>query len=108
MHLSSALALATLLSLSACKDSVASAAGTAQSSQSVSDDLRITQEIQQRIAEKGELSEDARKIEVTTENGFVTLRGKVASVVERNTVETIATTVAGVTRVDNRLEVKPD
>ncbi|MEO6709194.1 MAG: BON domain-containing protein [Planctomycetota bacterium] len=107
MKLSSALAFASLLSLAACNDSVANAAGTVQASPAVSDDVRITHEIQQRIAEKGELSEAARKIEVNTENGFVTLRGKVASVVERGIVETIATTVAGVTRVDNRLEVKP-
>ena len=50
----------------------------------------------------------ARRIKVETQQGVVTLRGKVGSADERTTAEHIAKDVGGVSSVRNTLEVVPD
>lgn len=50
----------------------------------------------------------ARRIKVETENGVVTLRGKVASGDERSAAEEITKGVAGVKSVRNTLEIVPE
>jgi osmotically-inducible protein OsmY len=50
----------------------------------------------------------ARRIKVETQQGVVTLRGKVASADERNAAEQIARGIGGVSAVRNTLEVVPE
>lgn len=117
------LALGAALALSACNKENSNAADntsrnqtdrtaqptappTPMDQQNDATDLRITQEIRTAIVDKSELSMNAHNVKVITENGVVTLRGPVDSAAERDTIESIAVAVAGVTRVDNQLEVK--
>ncbi|MEO6709462.1 MAG: BON domain-containing protein, partial [Planctomycetota bacterium] len=115
-----ALALTAALALSACnKDSSAadntgrnaadqkSNATTPMDQKNNDTDLRITAEIRKALVDKSELSVNAHNVKVITEHAVVTLRGPVDSTSERDSVESIAAGVAGVTRVDNQLEVKP-
>jgi len=69
-------------------------------------DLKITQEIRQAIMANGSLSFTAKNVKVITQGGKVTLRGPVKSDQERSDIEAAARKVAGVTEVDNQLEVK--
>ena len=71
-------------------------------------DLKITQEIRQAVvADKG-LSMNAHNVKIITENGVVTLRGPVKSSAEKATIGAKAEHVAGVTRVDNQIEIASD
>ena len=68
-------------------------------------DRTITQHIRQEIVGNDELSMTAENVKVITTKGIVTLRGPVKNAQERSTIESIAGRVAGVTRVDNQLEI---
>jgi hypothetical protein len=69
-------------------------------------DLRITQTIRQAIVAEDGLSMNARNVKVITADGIVTLRGPVASEVERAKIESIARGLEEVRRVDSQLEVE--
>lgn len=49
-----------------------------------------------------------RDVDVTTENGVVTLRGTVESEADRQQAQQLAQNVQGVTRVDNQLQVRSE
>lgn len=71
------------------------------------DAIRITAEIRKAIINDSTMSMTAHNCKVITQDGgVVTLRGPVESQNEKDAIETIAKSVAGVTRVDNQLEVK--
>lgn len=69
-------------------------------------DRKITQQIRQAVMKDGSLSFTAKNAKIITIDGKVTLRGPVNSAAERSAIEAAAKAVAGVTRVDNQLEVK--
>jgi hyperosmotically inducible periplasmic protein len=69
-------------------------------------DLAITSKIRQAIVDDNALSVNAHNVKVITNAGVVTLRGPVKSQTEKTTIETKAKQVAGVTRIDNQLEVE--
>jgi osmotically-inducible protein OsmY len=115
------LALAALFALPACKDEVSGAApdNTARNERdrdganptpldqkNNENDLRIARDIRKALLEDDQLSLNAHNAKVISSDGVVTLRGPVESSAERSTVEGIAKAAAGVTRVDNQLEVK--
>src|SRR5258706_9128075 len=50
----------------------------------------------------------ARRVKVETQDGIVTLRGKVATVDEKSAAEEIARGIDGATSVSNALQVVPD
>lgn len=68
-------------------------------------DLRIVQDIRKALVKNDQLSLNAHNAKVVSVNGVVTLRGPVESAAERTAIDNIAKGVAGVTRVDNQLEV---
>jgi hyperosmotically inducible periplasmic protein len=70
-------------------------------------DLRITQDVRKSVVDDGALSFKAHNVKIVTANGIVTLRGPVASEVEKASIEAKAKAVAGVNRVDNQLEIAP-
>lgn len=73
-----------------------------------SDDIRITADIRRAIMEDKSMSTNAENCKVITDKaGVVTLRGVVNSQAEKDSIEAKAKAVAGVSRVDNQLEVKP-
>jgi hypothetical protein len=69
-------------------------------------DLKITQQIRQAVMADGSLSFTAKNVKIITQGGKVTLRGPVKSDQERSNIEAAARKVAGVTQVDNQIEVK--
>lgn len=69
-------------------------------------DIKITADIRRAIMDDKAMSTNAQNCKVITEKGMVTLRGVVDSQTEKDSVEAKAKAVAGVTRVDNQLEVK--
>ena len=71
-------------------------------------DLETTRAIRAGIVSNDSLSFDARNVKVVTEGGVVTLRGPVRSDDEKAAIVEIATRTAGVTRVDDQLEVARD
>lgn len=68
-------------------------------------DLAVTQSIRQAIVADDSLSIAAKNIKIITVGGLVTLRGPVMNESERAQIEATAKQVAGVTQVNNQLEV---
>lgn len=69
-------------------------------------DRQITATIRQAVVGDDSLSMNAHNVKIITSGGTVTLRGPVKSVQEKAEIESKAKQVAGVTRVDNLLEVE--
>jgi sporulation protein YlmC with PRC-barrel domain len=72
-------------------------------------DREITRLIRRSIVIEPEADKDslnARNIKIITVNGLVTLRGVVESQAEKDSIEARAKRVAGVTKVNNQLELK--
>jgi len=70
-----------------------------------SDDIRITQTIRAAITDRSGMSMNARNIKIITRDKLVTLRGPVDKAEERQWIVATASAVAGVTRVDDQLEI---
>lgn len=68
-------------------------------------DIDITASIRRAIMEDKSMSMNAQNCKIITQSGVVTLRGPVASAEEKASIESKAKAVAGVTRIDNQLEV---
>jgi hyperosmotically inducible periplasmic protein len=69
-------------------------------------DLEITRSIRRAVTSNDKLSVDAKNVKIVTINGKVTLRGPVQSEEEKQALATAAKDIAGVTEVDDQLEVK--
>jgi len=69
-------------------------------------DLKITQQIRQAVMANDSLSFTAKNVKIITAGGKVTLRGPVKTAEERSSIEAAARRIAGVTQVDNQIEVK--
>ena len=69
-------------------------------------DTSLAQKIHQDIAADSDLSPYAQNVKVVALNGKVILKGKVTSDSERQKIIDKVTGEAGVTDVDNKLEVK--
>jgi hyperosmotically inducible periplasmic protein len=69
-------------------------------------DLKITQQIRQNVMDDSKLSFTAKNVKIITAGGKVTLRGPVKTAEERSAIEAAARKVAGVSQVDNQIEVK--
>ncbi len=77
-------------------------AGAAQQSNR-SSDLAITRNIRRALMKDKSLSMEAHNVTIITRGGKVTLKGRVESAAEKQTVESAASDVAGVGNVDNQL-----
>ncbi len=69
-------------------------------------DLRISQSIRQAVVNDDSLSFNAKNIKIVTSGAVVTLRGPVKSEEEKQAIEAKARQVAGVTRVDNQIQIE--
>jgi osmotically-inducible protein OsmY len=71
------------------------------------DDVKVTAAIRRAIMDDKAMSMNAQNCKIITDkSGVVTLRGVVDSQAEKDAIQAKAQAVAGVTRVDNQLEVK--
>jgi hyperosmotically inducible periplasmic protein len=87
---------------SAAVQSQSATAGAAQQSNR-SSDLTITRNIRRAVIKDKSLSTEAHNVTIITKDGKVTLKGKVKSDAEKQTVESAATNVAGAGNVDDQL-----
>ncbi len=70
------------------------------------EEINITASIRKAVMGDKSLSFTAKNVKIITTGTKVTLRGPVSTDQERSTIGTRATQTAGVTEVDNQLEVK--
>jgi hyperosmotically inducible periplasmic protein len=77
-------------------------AGAAQQSNH-SSDLEITRNIRRALIKDKSLSMSAHNVTIITKDGRVTLKGRVKSAAEKQTVESAAANVAGAGNVDDQL-----
>ena len=68
-------------------------------------DRKITAAVREMVVGDDSLSTNAHNVKIITVTGVVTLRGPVNSPAEKSSIETKAKSVAGVTKVDNQLDV---
>lgn len=68
-------------------------------------DVDITREIRRQIVNDKSLSTSAHNVKIVTVDGVVTLRGPVVSAQEKTVVAETAKKVAGVSKIDNQLEI---
>jgi osmotically-inducible protein OsmY len=80
------------------------ATATAQSESEA--DIQVTAAVRKAVVDDKALSTNAHNVKITTSSGVVTLRGPVKSEQEKSSIESKAKAVAGVSRVDNLLEVE--
>jgi len=72
-----------------------------------SEDIKITADIRRAIMNDETMSVNAQNCKIITQKGgMVTLRGVVNSQAEKDSIESKAKLIAGVTNVSNQLEVK--
>ena len=69
-------------------------------------DRTISANVRQAVVADNGLSMNAHNVKIITSGGTVTLRGPVKSSEEKAAIESKAKQVAGVTRVDNLLEIE--
>lgn len=70
-------------------------------------DREITQKVRDALSSDSGMAAQARDVDVSMENGTLTLRGTVASEQERTQIESLARG-AGATRIDNQLTIERD
>jgi hyperosmotically inducible periplasmic protein len=80
-------------------------AKTADEQSNSKEDLEITRKIRRAVVEDKSLSTSAHNVKIVTVNRVVTLRGPVVSTKEKASVAAKAEKVAGVSKVENQLEV---
>jgi hyperosmotically inducible periplasmic protein len=69
-------------------------------------DRKISASVRESVVADNSLSMNAHNVKIITSGGTVTLRGPVKSTEEKAAIESKAKQVAGVTRVDNLLEIE--
>ncbi len=69
-------------------------------------DIKVAASVRRAIVKDKSLSMKAHNLKLVAAHGVVTLRGPVANADEKARVARIAAAVAGVTQVDNQLDVK--
>jgi hyperosmotically inducible periplasmic protein len=78
---------------------------TADQQSNSKDDLEITRKIREAIVKDRSLSTSAHNVKIVTVDRIVTLRGPVVSTEEKASIAEKAKKVAGVSKVDNQLEI---
>jgi osmotically-inducible protein OsmY len=78
---------------------------TADKQSNSPDDLEITRKIRAAITDDKSLSASARNVKIVTVDRVVTLRGPVVSAEEKASIAEKAKKVAGVSKIDNQLEI---
>ena len=81
--------------------------GASVTNQSESEaDIQISAAVRKAVVDDKALSTNAHNVKIITSNGIVTLRGPVKNDQEKSSIESKAKQVAGVSRVENLLEVE--
>jgi len=70
------------------------------------DDIETAAAIRRAVVADSSLSMDAKNVKIVVKDGLVTLRGPVKTEAERDQIEKKAMTIAGVTNVENHLDIE--
>jgi hyperosmotically inducible protein len=87
--------------IAATQSQNASAGAAQQSNQS--SDIAITRDIRRALIKDKSLSMAAHNVTIITKGGKVTLKGRVESATEKQTVDSAASNIAGAGNVDDQL-----
>ncbi|RZA10002.1 MAG: BON domain-containing protein [Moraxellaceae bacterium] len=68
-------------------------------------DIDVLAAVRRAIVDDKNLSTSAHNVKIVVDKGVVTLRGPVKSTNEKSRVEELAGKVAGVVKIDNRLDI---
>jgi osmotically-inducible protein OsmY len=68
-------------------------------------DRQLAQRVESALRENSSLASIAQNVQVAAKNGEVTLRGSVSNEQEKTNIASAAKQVAGVSKVENQLEV---
>src|SRR6185369_4824597 len=68
-------------------------------------DVQITQQLRKAVVNDPNLSVNAQNVKIITVDGVVTLRGPVKNETEKEAIGAKASKIAGVTKVDNQIEL---
>jgi hyperosmotically inducible protein len=79
---------------------------TPQKQTNAAGDRKLLADVRRAVVGDKTLSTSAHNVKIVALNGVITLRGPVRSQDEKGKVETLAQQVAGVSRVENHLDVK--
>lgn len=79
---------------------------TPQTQSNAKADRELLASVRRTIVKDKSLSVTAHNVKILAEGGVVTLRGPVQSDEEKRKLETLAKSVAGVTSVDNKVDIK--
>jgi len=71
-------------------------------------DIELQARVRKEIVDDSTLSVAAKNVVIVVKGAAVTIRGTVPTADEKTRIATLATNVAGVTNVDNQIEVNPD
>ena len=80
---------------------------TADQQKENTSDRQLTQQIRRAIVKDKNLSSDAHNVKIITQNGAVTLKGRLNSEEEKQAIESKAAEVAGAGKVNSELQVAP-
>lgn len=78
---------------------------TADQAGQTKSDVNVAADVRKSLMNDSTLSTNAHNCKVVVNSGVVTLAGPVANADEKAKIETLATAVAGVTKVVNQLEI---
>lgn len=78
---------------------------TSGSQSNASSDIDVTANVRQAIVHDDSLSIDAHNVKIISRKGVVELRGPVDSAKKKARIGQLASSVAGITRVDNKLDI---
>ncbi|HVL00780.1 MAG TPA: BON domain-containing protein [Dongiaceae bacterium] len=79
---------------------------TEQDQKNPDGDRNLLAAVRQTIVDDDSLSITAHNVKIIVQNGVVTLRGPVNTAAEKAKVESLAQAVAGVSSIDNQLDIK--
>lgn len=79
----------------------------AQATPQQQNDQQLAAKVRKALAADKTVAASAQSIEITSQNGMVTLRGSVKSQEEKKAIEDIATKIAGAGKVTDELTVTP-
>lgn len=79
---------------------------TPQTQTNSSEDLNILAEVRRAVVEEESFSVKAQNVKIMVQGGVVMLRGPVESEAEKAKIGSLAKGVAGVTKVNNQLDIK--
>lgn len=68
-------------------------------------DIKTTQDIRQQVVSQDSFSTNAKNVKIITRKGKVILKGPVKTMAEKNKIESIATSIAGKTKVTNEITI---